>query len=101
MLSTLDSPPANAVKKKSGKINPGRNSEGVVNTLCRTRQATANATDQNCLLMSASTSGRGPRSQPRASDRGAAANPKASASACQSQPAMIRLRRPSIRYEIG
>ena len=31
----------------------------------------------------------------------AAANPKASASACQSQPAMIKLRRPSIRYEIG
>src|SRR5207247_11193386 len=50
MLSTRDSPPANAVKKKSGKIIPGRNSDGVVNTLCSTRQATANATDQKAPL---------------------------------------------------
>ena len=101
MLSTRDSPPANAVKKKSGKINPGSSSEGVVNTLCSTRQATAIATEKK-FLMSASASC--DMAQPAAVSEAAeitAAKPNASASASQSQPAMIRLRSPSIRYEIG
>ena len=101
MLLTRDSPPANAVKKKSGKIIPGRNNDGVVNTLCRTRHATANATDRK-LLMSSSTSAGAPSSQvPSPRRRARAAKPNASPSACQFQPSMIRLRSPSIRYEIG
>ena len=101
MLSTRERPPANAVKKKSGKINPGSRSDGVVNTLCSTRHATANATEKK-FFMSASTSASWPRSRrPCDTIASAAATPNASASACQSQPAMIRLRSPSIRYEIG
>src|SRR6266540_3785573 len=46
MLSTRDKPPAKAVKKKSGKTRLGKRSDGVVKTLCKTRQATANATNQ-------------------------------------------------------
>src|SRR4029450_9940531 len=129
MLSTRESPPANAVKKKSGKIIPGRNSDGVVNTLCSTRHATANATDQKFrLIMCASTSAGAPswrapstrrragrrtrkrapappraarRGAPPPAGRGGGGGPEGGGgSASQSQPAMIRLRSPSIRYEI-
>src|SRR4029453_17236362 len=43
-LSIRESPPANAVKKKSGKISDGSSSDGFVSTLCSVRHATALAT---------------------------------------------------------
>src|SRR4029450_12336505 len=43
-LSIRESPPANAVKKKSGKISDGNRSDGFVSTLCSVRHATALAT---------------------------------------------------------
>ena len=102
MLSTRERPPANAVKKKSGKINPGSRSDGVVNTLCSTRQATANATEKK-FFMSASASLR--MAQVAAAMATTARAPRrhrtrARAPASPS-PSMIRLRIPSIRYEIG
>ena len=45
-----ESPPAKAVKKKSGKTRDGIRSDGFVNTLWSTRQATPSATDK--VLMS-------------------------------------------------
>jgi hypothetical protein len=64
MLLTRERPPAKAVKKKSGNRIPGTSSAGVVYTLCRTRHATASATDQKLLVMSSSASSAWPRPRP-------------------------------------
>src|SRR5215204_2387362 len=50
-FSTCDSPPAKAVKKKSGKISEGKKSAGFVKTFLSVRHATPAATGQ--ILMSA------------------------------------------------
>jgi hypothetical protein len=44
--STCESPPANAAKKKSGKISDGNRSAGLVKTFFSVRHATPEATGQ-------------------------------------------------------
>ena len=44
--ATRESPPANAVKKKSGKMIEGTSSDGFVKTFFNVRQATPEATGQ-------------------------------------------------------
>ena len=73
-----------------------------MNALWSTRQATASATDDeapSCARQPPPQ--RDARRGERDHARSPIATPNPSASACASQPVMIRLRIPSIRYETG
>ena len=100
MSPTWLSPPANATKKKSGKISEGRSRDGFVKTFFIVRHATPCATGQN--LMSAASLSLSANAASTSETRAiTSATPNPSASAFASQPVMIRLRTHSIRYETG
>src|SRR5215212_494196 len=83
-LSTRESPPANAVKKKSVKISDGSSSDGFVSTLCNVRQATARATAK-VLTAESPNSGRVDRSSQMAA-RAKPAQPDDGAASVASGP---------------
>ena len=94
-LLTAESPPANAVKKKSGISIGGRKSSGFVTRLCSRRQASPPATERVAPHVRAILSFRPSEAKVRPIARMPSAQPKPSASASPSQPVISRLRRPS------
>ena len=72
-----------------------------MNTLCSTRQATASATATMPLTCASASCAAPTRPQSGRRRRSRSRTRRPSASACGSQPTMIRLRMPSIRYETG
>ncbi len=96
-MPTFESPPANAVKKNSGKMIEGSRNAGLVVKLWICRQATACVTSSVPAHVRTSRLRSANEAPVMASSAIAAAIPKPSASASPSQPVITNERTPSSR----